>query len=282
MCLLAYRRDGEKEGFAMKDLKVWKFENKTVRTVEMNGEPWFVGREVAEILGYSNASDALLKHVDDEDRQSIQKSQNAIFDIPKRGLVIINESGIYSLILSSKLPKAKRFKRWVTSEVLPTIRKHGMYATEELLNNPDFAIAAFKALRDERNKNKKLSAKMQAQKKQIAVMQPKASYYDVVLQCKDLVPVNTIAKDYGWSAIRLNAYLHEHGIQYKQGEIWHLYQDYADKGYTSTRTQIFSGRDGEQHTREHTYWTQKGRLFLYEYLKADGILPAIEREKAVG
>ena len=121
---------------------------------------------------------------------------------------------------------------------------------------------------------------MQAQKKQIAAMQPKASYYDVVLQCKDLVPVNTIAKDYGWSAIKLNAFLHEHGVQYKQGEIWHLYQDYADKGYTGTRTQIFEGTDGEQHSREHTYWTQKGRLFLYEFLKGNGILPVMERTAA--
>ena len=258
----------------MKDLKVWNFENSKVRTMEIDGEPWFVGKDVADILGYNNSRDALSKHVDKEDRNTVA-IRDGIKGNPNQ--TIINESGVYSLILSSKLPKARRFKRWVTSEVLPAIRKHGMYATEELLNNPDFAIAAFKALRDERNKNKKLAATVHAQKKQIAKMQPKVSYYDIVLQCKDLVTVNTIAKDYGWSAIRLNAYLHEHGIQYKQGEIWHLYQDYAEKGYTGTRTQIFTGKDGEQHSREHTYWTQKGRLFLYEYLKADGILPAIER-----
>ena len=262
----------------MKNLKVWNFEEHTVRTVEVDGELWFVGKDVAKILGYSNPRKAMIDHIDAEDKQdgvtirdSIGREQNP---------TVINESGLYSLILSSRLPKAKRFKRWVTAEVLPAIRKHGMYATEELLNNPDFAIAAFKALRDERRKNKKLSAKMQAQKKQIDIMQPKASYYDVVLQCKDLVPVNTIAKDYGWSAIKLNAFLHEHGIQYKQGEIWHLYQDYADKGYTGTRTQIFEGKDGEQHSREHTYWTQKGRLFLYEFLKGNGILPVMERTAA--
>ena len=257
----------------MKDLKVWNFENSKVRIVEMNGEPWFVGKDVADILGYGASRNAIAAHVDTEDKLTHQISASG----QRRNVTLINESGVYSLILSSKLPKAKRFKRWVTSEVLPAIRKHGMYATEELLNNPDFAIAAFKALRDERNKNKKLAATVHAQKKQIAKMQPKVSYCDIVLQCKDLVTVNTIAKDYGWSAIRLNAYLHEHGIQYKQGEIWHLYQDYAEKGYTGTRTQIFTGTDGEQHSREHTYWTQKGRLFLYEYLKADGILPTIER-----
>ena len=241
--------------------------------MEIDGEPWFVGKDVADILGYGASRNAIATHVDTEDKLTHQISASG----QRRNVTLINESGVYSLILSSKLPKAKRFKRWVTSEVLPAIRKHGMYATEELLNNPDFAIAAFKALRDERNKNKKLAATVHAQKKQIAKMQPKVSYYDIVLQCKDLVTVNTIAKDYGWSAIRLNAYLHEHGIQYKQGEIWHLYQDYAEKGYTGTRTQIFTGTDGEQHSHEHTYWTQKGRLFLYEYLKADGILPTIER-----
>ena len=257
----------------MKDLKVWNFEDSTVRTVEIDGEPWFVGKDVADILGYGASRNAIATHVDTEDKLTHQISASG----QRRNVTLINESGVYSLILSSKLPKAKRFKRWVTSEVLPAIRKHGLYATEELLNNPDFAIAAFKALRDERNKNKKLAATVHAQKKQIAKMQPKVSYNDIVLQCKDLVTVNTIAKDYGWSAIRLNAYLHEHGIQYKQGEIWHLYQDYAEKGYTGTRTQIFTGTDGEQHSHEHTYWTQKGRLFLYEYLKADGILPTIER-----
>ena len=260
----------------MKDLKAWNFENSKIRTLEMNGEPWFIGKDVAKILGYSNPRKAMADHVDEEDRMNGVTIRDSIGREQKP--IIINESGVYSLILSSKLPKAKRFKRWVTSEVLPSIRKHGLYATEELLNNPDFAIAAFKALRDERNKNKELAATVHAQNEQIAKMKPKVSYYDIVLQCKDLVTVNTIAKDYGWSAIRLNAYLHEHGIQYKQGDIWHLYQDYAEKGYTGTRTQIFTGKDGEQHSREHTYWTQKGRLFLYEYLKADGILPTIERK----
>ena len=266
----------------MKDLQVWKFEGKTVRTVAMKGEPWFVGKDVAGILGYERANKAVVDRVDKEDRCMIDGKTQSQFGIElgQRGGWLVNESGVYSLILSSKLPQAKRFKRWVTAEVLPAIRKHGIYATEELLNNPDFAIAAFQALRDERNKNKQLSEKVKVQKKQLAVMQPKASYYDVVLQCKDLVTVNTIAKDYGWSAIKMNAFLHEHGIQYKQGDIWHLYQNYAGKGYTGTRTQIFEGKDGEQHSREHTYWTQKGRLFLYQFLKKKGILPVMEQEVA--
>ena len=101
--------------------EVFNFHGRDVRAVTINGEPYFVGKDVADILGYSNSKDALKKHVDDDDKQIIQRSQNATLDIPNRGLTIINESGLYSLILSSKLPQAKEFKHWVTSEVLPTI-----------------------------------------------------------------------------------------------------------------------------------------------------------------
>jgi len=123
----------------------------------------------------------------------------------------------------------------------------------------------------------KLENKIQAQ--QIKELQPKASYYDVVLNCKDLLSISKIAKDYGWSAIKMNSYLHERGVQFKQGDIWLLYQRYADKGYTNTKTHPYIGSDGETHTRVHTHWTQKGRLFIYDLLKADGVLPIIEREQ---
>lgn len=103
-----------------------------VRTLTKDGEPWFVGKDVAEILGYGNTKDALLNHVDEEDRAILQKSENATFEIPNRGMTIINESGLYSLILSSKLPTARAFKRWVTSEVLPAIRKHGEYTAPKV------------------------------------------------------------------------------------------------------------------------------------------------------
>jgi len=104
----------------------------SIRTVTIDGEPWFVGKDIAEALGYSNASKAVINHVDDEDKQLIQSSQNGNFEIPNRGITIINESGLYALILSSKLASAKRFKRWVTSEVLPTIRRTGSYNTYNL------------------------------------------------------------------------------------------------------------------------------------------------------
>ena len=109
----------------MEELKVFSNEELgNVRALEIDGEPWFVGKDVATILGYSNTKDAISSHVDDEDKQIFQKSENTTFEIPNRGMTIINESGLYSLILSSKLPNAKKFKRWVTTEVLPSIRKN--------------------------------------------------------------------------------------------------------------------------------------------------------------
>ena len=125
--------------------------------------------------------------------------------------------------------------------------------------------------------NAELTSTVAVQNQQIAEMRPKASYYDLVLNCKDLISTSAIAKDYGKSAVWMNRWLHEKGIQFKQGDIWILYQKYADKGYTSTKTHSYCGTDGKQHTRVHTYWTQKGRLFIYELMKADGILPLIEQ-----
>ena len=226
------------------------------------------------ILGYSNSRKALSDHVDDEDK-GVTKC-NTLGGTQK--MTVINESGLYSLILSSKLPNAKKFKRWITKEVLPAIRKHGMYAVDELLDNPDMLIAALTELKTEREKVKALTGTVAVQNQQISEMQPKASYYDVVLNCKDLVSITVIAKDYGWSANHLNQYLHEKGVQYKQGnKIWILYQKYAEKGYTNTKTYSYPGNDGSMHTAVHTYWTQTGRLFIYDLLKADGILPTMEQ-----
>lgn len=257
------------------ELQVYKnAEFGSVRTTTIGGQPYFVGKDVASILGYANTRKALIDHVDEEDK-GVTKCDTLG---GKQDLIIINESGLYSLILSSKMPKAKKFKRWVTSEVLPAIRKHGMYATEELIANPDLAIAAFTALKEEREKNKRLMAAVAVGQQQIAEMKPKATYYDVVLKCKDAVNISVIAKDYGWSGIRMNEYLHKKGIQFKQSDIWLLYQKYASNGYTKTNTHVYEDSKGIKHTKVHTKWTQKGRLFIYEQLKADGIYPQIEME----
>lgn len=242
----------------------------SVRTTVIDGEPFLVGKDVAEILGYRDTSDALKRHVDEEDKLTrcfTDSGQN-------REMYIINESGLYSLILRSQLPKARKFKRWVTSEVLPAIRRHGMYAIDEILENPDLAIAALTQLKEERKRRKELELTTAIQNQQIAELKPKASYYDLILQNRNAVPVTQIAKDYGMSGRRFNELLHDLGIQYKFRKTWLLYQHYADLGYTQSKTFAI---DAEKSVM-HTYWTQKGRLFLYDLLKNEGILPLIEQE----
>ena len=144
-------------------------------------------------------------------------------------------------------------------------------------NSPEMVMK--RALRIAAGNIETLMIENTAQKQQIAELKPKASYYDIILNCKDLLPISIIAKDYGWTAARLNSYLHEKGVQYKQSDIWLLYQKYAENGYTSTQTHTYNGLNGSTHSKAHTYWTQSGRLFIYELLKSDGILPFIERSK---
>lgn len=254
----------------------------TVRTMDINGEPWFVGKDVAEKLGYANQNRDIVRHVDEEDRimtDAETQYQNGI-ELGQRGGWIINESGLYSLVLSSKLPQAKAFKRWITSEVIPAIRKHGLYAIDDILDNPDVAIKALTELKNEREKRKLLETENAVKDQQIAELQPKAGYYDLVLQTKDAIAISKIAKDFGLSAMALNKILHDARVQYKQGDVWLLYQKYAGNGYTQTKTDLYTDNKGDQHTRVRTCWTQKGRLFIYSLLKNRGILPLIEREAA--
>ena len=251
----------------------------SVRSIMVNNEPYFVGKDVAEILGYKDTAKAIFAHVDAEDK--------GVGELPTPGgvqnVTIINESGLYSLILSSKMPNAKKFKRWVTSEVLPAIRKHGVFAVDTMLNDPDAMIAALQAYKEERQRRLLLESENAVQKQQLLEMKPKVSYYDVVINGPDLISITEIAKDYGWSAKHMNGYLHSKGIQYKQGDrIWILYQKYAEQGLTSTKTHAYLTGDGNTHTKVHTYWTQKGRLFIYDLLKKDGILPLIEKENMEG
>lgn len=167
----------------MTNLQIFAFEEKEeIRTLLINEEPYFVGKDVAEVLGYQNGSRDVNRHVDEEDKLTHQISASG----QNRNMTIINESGLYSLILKSKLPSAKKFKRWVTSEVLPQIRKHGMYATDELLNNPDLLIEVATKLKEER------TLRLIAEQR-VNELQPKADYYDRILNNKGLVTVSTIA-----------------------------------------------------------------------------------------
>lgn len=254
----------------MNELELFNFEGSEVRTLTIDGNPYFVGKDIAEILGYKNTKDALSKHVDSEEKRGSRIATPS----GTQTMTVINESGLYSLILSSKLPDAKKFKRWVTSEVLPAIRKHGGYLTDEKMKeallNPDTIITLATQLK--REKEARLMAEQRANE-----LSTKADYCDVILANKSLVTITQIAKDYGMSGKAMNQLLHEKGVIYKQGSVWLLYAKYQGTGWTQSETKMITTRDGMEKAVLNTKWTQKGRLGLYELLKRDGILPLIER-----
>ena len=262
----------------MQELKI--FENAEfgeVRTVELDGRPYFAGTDVARALGYSEPHKAVARHCRDDGMKrtpivdGLGREQEAVF---------ISEGNLYRLIVSSKLPSAERFERWVFDEVLPTIRRHGLYAIDDIIADPDLGIRALLALKAEREARKALEVENKIKDQQIAELKPKASYYDLILQCSGLLSVTEIAKDYGLSAKALNKMLHDLGIQFSQSGVWFLYSKYQSCGYTQTKTQNYAKPDGTQGARVHTHWTQKGRLFLYDLLKRRGVLPMIERTEA--
>ena len=238
-----------------------------VRTLVIDGEPWFVAKDITDILKYSNSRKAITDHVDIED-----KGVTKCYTLGgMQDLTIINESGLYSLVLSSKMPEAKKFRRWVTSEILPSLRKHGAYFTPqalyESLCDPKNLIEILQALADEQKRNTDLSIEN-------AYLSVKARYYDEILNSKNNVPVTQIAKDYGMSAIGFNKMLHEYGIQYPIRNSWVLYAEYANLGYTQSKTYKYA----ENKATMHTCWTQKGRLFLYDFLRERGVMPMCEKE----
>ena len=246
-----------------------------VRTIMIDGEPWFVGKDVALALGYTNPQKAIRDHVDEED-----KGVNEMFTPGgTQKIPTINESGLYSLILASKLPDARRFKRWITSEVLPTIRKTGQYGgaltSEQALilaivqsDAPENRALALPEYREA------ITVPLQAV---IEEQKPKVTYYDVVMRSDDLIPTTVIAKDYGFSASKLNSLLNEFGVQFKLGGQWFLYSKYAGCGYMHSVTSI--ARTG--HVCMRSQWTQKGRKFVYDVMKKNGHLPLIEKAEAV-
>lgn len=264
----------------MNEIKI--FENEQfgkVRTLEIENEAYFVGKDVADILGYQNGSRDINLYVEEEDRLKYKISTSGQL----REQILVNESGLYSLILASRKKEARAFKRWVTHEVLPTIRKHGAYMTDEVLKealtSPDFLIKLATELKEEREKRIALEIDNNIKAQQIGELKPKADYVDKILKSKSLMNVSQIAKDYGMSATKFNKILHELKVQYKQAEQWLLYSKYHDKGYTHSETFDFTNKNGINETKLTTKWTNKGRLFLYNLLKSSGYLPLIEMEK---
>lgn len=235
-------------------------------------EPLFVAKDIAEWIEYDLSSvNKMLDKIDEDEKlvgTLFRSGQN-------REVWFLTENGLYEVLMQSRKPLAKEFKKKV-KEILKSIRKHGLYAVDDLLDNPDMAIAALQKLKEERQLRLQAQEEIAQKNQIIQELQPKATYYDLILQSESLVAMSVIAKDYGMSARKLNDLLHELKVQFKQGSTWLLYQKYASKGYTQSKTHTI---DAER-SKMHTYWTQKGRLFIYDLLKnKKGILPKIEQDE---
>ena len=244
-----------------------------IRSIEIEGEPWFVGKDVAAALKYSDTRKAVITHVYEDDR-TLRPITDALGR--EQETTLVNESGIYALIFGSKLESAKRFQRWVTSEVIPAIRKTGKY---EIQQTPKTYLEALKALVAAEEEKQQMAIEMVAMSEKIEEMQPKITYLDKILESTDTMLVTQIAQDYGMSARGFNKLLHDLSIQRKVNGQWILYHDYIGNGYTHSHTHKYDKSDGSIGTKENTEWTQKGRLFLYNILKEHGFIPLIERRE---
>ncbi|MDZ4567425.1 phage antirepressor [Bacillus cereus] len=245
-----------------------------VRTVVKGEDVWFVAKDVCEVLEIKNTTQAM---------QKLDPEERTMFNIGRQGETnIINESGLYSLIMTSRKPQAKAFKKWVTSEVLPSIRKHGAYMTPNtinaLLQDPDLIIGLASQLKQEQQARKIAEQKNLMLTQQIAENASKITYLDQILQSQDTVTVSQVAADYGLSAMKLNKILNDEKVQYKVNNQWLLYSKHQNKGYTKSKTVDVVHTDGSRSIKMNTRWTQKGRLFIHELLTKRGIIPEMDRE----
>lgn len=266
----------------MNELKVFSNEQfGSIRGVEIEGESWLVGKDVAERLGYANTKDAIQSHVDEEDKRILQRSEIATIenhipksalpvdfvwgDIPNRGLTIINESGFYSLVLGSKLPNAKQFKHWVTSEVLPAIRKHGGYLSaekvEEALLNPDVLIHLATQLKEEREQRRALAEQIQRDK-------PFTEFGSAIAASSDAILVGEFAKLARNNGVvigqnRLFRWLRENGYLMDDNK---PYQKYVDQGLFVMRESSITTIKGNM-VRTTTLITGKGQMVLMNRLQ---------------
>ena len=220
--------------------------------LDERGEPWFVGSDVANSLGYSNPRKALRDHVDEED-----KTRNETFLVNGTAPILINESALYTLVLRSKIKDARIFRRWVTSEVLPSIRKQGGY----MMARPDESdeVILARALQI-------MQATLQRRDELIAKLQPRAEYADHVLDSITCITTTQLAKELDMTAQELNRLLCEMHIQYWQSGQYLLYADYARQGYAKNRTHSYRGHDDTLRTNTYLVWTERGRDFIHRLL----------------
>lgn len=242
----------------MNEVQLFNFENHEVRSLLINSEPWFVGKDVADVLGYSNSRKALNDHVDAEDKEVLTSRNVTLENIPNRGITVVNESGLYSLILSSKLPSAKKFKRWVTSEVLPALRKTGQYQVKELSGQELMAKALIEA-----------QSVLAAKDKQIEEMKPKALFADAVATSHTSILVGELAKILKQNGIdmgqkRLFAWLREKGYLIKrQGTDYNMpTQKAMDLGLFEIKEGSYVNGSGVNITTKTPKVTGKGQQYF--------------------
>ncbi|EOS8120863.1 phage antirepressor KilAC domain-containing protein [Enterococcus faecium] len=250
-------------------MKTQKFENNLfeLEVKTENGETLFDVETVAKSLGFTQSKNGKDFVRWERVNEYLKKYS------PKLGKgSFISEPMVYKLAFKANNALAEKFQDWLAVEVLPQIRKHGMYATDELLNNPDLLIEVATKLKEER------TLRLIAEQR-VNELQPKADYYDRILNNKGLVTVSTIAKNYGMSAVSFNKLLHELGIQFNQSGTWLLYSKFQDKGYTHIEPFDYEDKNGNRQVKTRMKWTQKGHIFLYETLKKNNYLPMIEREQ---
>ena len=274
-----------------------------LRTLTLQGEPWFAAVDVCRALDIGNPSQALTRLDDDEKMTTLISNEGAATGMSQMGFV--SEPGLYSLVLGSRKPEAKAFKRWITHEVIPAIRKHGLYATDNVLDNLDTLIEVATALRDERAQKAKLEeqralleeekGKLEATTQEQAVtikeqadsikehektireMEPKVKGYERTVNASGMMAVTVIAQDYGMTGAQLNSILHDYRVIRKVSGAWILYRKYEGKGYTIYKDFAYKNKEDIDCVRTNMYWTPRGRAFLQEFLKAKGYLCAYDK-----
>lgn len=251
---------------------------KPVRIFCINNMFWWALTDICGLIDLGNPSRVADRLDDDEKMTLILSNSHSGRRGGAQKLLLVSEPGLYHLLLSSDKPEAKFFQNWIMFEVIPSIHRNGGYImgqdtmdADELNDASQRVTQSILVERNQQIQNLRIQNKAQAAL--LREWESKANYCDAVLCSSDSVPITVIAKDYGWSAQTMNRYLYDRGVQYPCGGTWVLYQRYANKGYVQPETILY----GNAHCKQHLRWTQKGRAFLYEFLKADGILPLSER-----